>query len=850
MSLIKKSGNKEEYVVPLTTGYTMINTSDGPETLKMKSMLSKEKIYFPGTDPIVASNHEIYDSTTQGFLGYSYVISSNAPTITVGGGNGWSYLEGPSLNNRLINDKNFYAGFNRIDNWYEIAKNGTTKPESSFYDCTSNQRQVVDYSVTNNVRESSVSGFSNSYRVEFANDVTNYWRTLWSQNKEYDIDVFYAYEGQWWGSAVCVPLWKLNSSNSSYSAYCTAYISSNCTGMENYVADHPNYHFTATLDKSVFVNDRMVIWGGNTTTEKILYTSGFSANISNCRGTNMITTGDNVVIEFTRIGNNVPGRAWTVGGGQQSIATVTANVTYQATENGVSVSPTVIGKPSIDAYDWGYVEAVTGLSGGGGGYQWNITGYLPYMNKSLTASPQCINLQSCASGKYWKMATNDDVIPDYYGGCMIFSATGLDNIYNNGSRNIFIGFKGISTIPNESYSNYSENNTNNWGCKIYKFNSDCPNFKKIKENTYFFQDDNICKINNYADNIYPSGTRQRTYPVIGPCMMAVTAYTYINDNGTTSKTFNVTGNTTATVLETMNYITPGKNWEYITSKPANSIYFNDITCQGNASNFGVTDKISYLRMFLPTNCVYNNPLQFNKNVTEISLGRSTTAFSAVYHHENYLTELSSIDFGQYTYNIKRCEGLCQTATKLVEVKSFSNIFNSVERADSMFNGCTALTSEFRFMHSFQNMSAAPNMFKDCKNVSGKMYFMNSFNKLEEAPDMFAGCSNLNFDSGTGYYSFPSLTSAPQMFMNCTSITDIPSDFISYTLSAIQYMPAMFNGCTAITSNIQPLIDDILTKFGNNTTNYGSCFAGCINVPNYSTYTAASTDYRIRVMFGV
>lgn len=858
MSLLQKKQGSVEYVVPLTTGYKMINTSEGHPTLKMKSMVEKSKIYFPGTNPIIACNHELWDSTTSGFRGYDYMTSSTSPILTCGGGNGWSYLEGPQLNERLMSDKFFYAGFNSIENWYDFVSD-KTKPASSYYDLTANQQTLVDYTVTNYVFESARSGFNGTYKVIFDGDITDNMKRLWA-NRDYstafNIDVYAAMDlpdgESIWGSALNVGLWQRYSANSAYSSMCSATISAASTGMTTYQADHPGYHYTATLDYFVGGASNLHIYGSSQT----LKTSGFSAQIYNCVGTNMLTTGDDVEIHFRIAGRNVPGEALVRGGGRETVSTVTATVTYIATEDGVTVNPTAIGKPDIYDYDWGYINNNTGYSGGGGGYNYSVTASIPYLNKSITASKDSQTMLG-ASGKYYKYSTKKDVIPEYYGGCAIFSGSNLDSYYRNGNRNVFIGFKGIAIIPNASYSNYSENDSINWGCKIYKFSQNTDNFKKIGTNTYYFQDDRICKINNYAEHSAVDGSIQKTYSPIGPCFMKVNAYTYTNNNGTTAKTFSITGDISPTVLQSMNYVTPvTADWDYIIAKPSFAIKFNDNsysspTCtDGLTNNFGCTDELTYLKLNLPPNCVYEHPLVFNSNVEEITLGRTITAFSAMYHDStNPMLSLTSVDFGAFTHTLVHCDSCFQGSTNLKTINLPSNSFRKLKTAAQMFEGCTSLTSEFTMYYCFSAVSSAPSMFKNCSSVSGELRLPGSFTQLEYAPSMFEGCSNITLSQNTGYYIFPALTSAPQMFKDCTSITDIPSDFISYSLPNINSMPSMFKGCTALTSDIQPLINDILAKFPSSDEiyKYGSCFSECVNVPGYSTYTAHS-DTRIRAMF--
>lgn len=601
------------------------------------------------------------------------------------------------------------------------------------------------------------------------------------------------------------------------------------TNMMNYFTRHPN-PVTMTADTILFTayadgnnNYEIYFFDTNhyippTTTASTLgalrvgfanmYSADITANVTNIRTTASTATqitGDNLQIHFTNTGNNVTGTIQK--GGIGGYIPATANVTYHvieysANENNNTYSTITTESTTIPStYNWTGTGAVETI-GGGGAYGIGFNVYPIYANKKTYWPITRANITSNDYGRYFTLSTKTktlseqdifESIPDSYGGAMIFSGTDLASKFNNSNNPqynyIYIGFKGIGKLPEESWDQ-SIYFSGNFAFKAYKFNDE--HFKQIGENTFYFQDDSICNLNSKTTLNSTSGSNDRPHSIYGPFFFQTipnTTYMYYKTSSNNSVYTLSAGNlldNVPTILNTINYITPASiadtSGDYIITKPAASIEFSDPNHYNLLANFGNTDKITYLNLNLPTYCkTIPQSLKFNKNLKEITyIGHCGSAFTAL-NSDGNLTALSAIKTWGYLTNIKNAAGVFQGATALKELPTDFDPFGRLENASYMFLGCNALSS-------------LPDLF--------------ALNSLNNATMMFAGCSNVD---------------------------TIPGGMIRL-ISNSAYIAGMFSGCTSLTSDIKYIMDEGNATY-NSTMYYQDVFAGCTAISGYNTLTA-------------
>ena len=538
-----------------------------------------------------------------------------------------------------------------------------------------------------------------------------------------------------------------------------------------------------------------------------MYSADMTAKVTNIRTTASTATqitGDNLQIHFTSTGNNVTGTIQK--GGVGGYIPVTANVTYHVKEYSANENNNTYSRISAESttipstYNWtgsGEVKTI----GGGGAYGIGFNVYPIYANKKTYWPITRANITSDDCGRYFTLSTKTktlseqdifESIPDSYGGAMIFSGTDLTSKFNNSNNPqynyIYIGFKGIGKLPEEAFDQ-SIYFSGNFAFKAYKFNDE--HFKQIGENTFYFQDDSICKLNSKATLNNTSGSNDRPQSIYGPFFFKTlqnTTYMYYNTSSNSVYTLSAENllDNIPTILNTINYITPASiadtSGDYIITKPAASIEFSDPNHYNLLANFGNTDKITYLNLNLPTYCkTIPQSLKFNKNLKEITyIGRSGSAFTAL-NSDGNLTALSAIKTWGYLTNIKNAAGVFQGATALKELPTDFGPFGRLENAAYMFLGCSALSS---------------------------------------LPDLFA----LN-----------SLTNAALMFAGCNNVDTIPGG-MTRIISNSAFIQGMFSGCTSLTSDVKYIMDEGNATY-NNTTYYQNAFAGCTAISGYNTLTA-------------
>ena len=600
-------------------------------------------------------------------------------------------------------------------------------------------------------------------------------------------------------------------------------------------------------------------------------------------------TGNDVHFKFNSEGTSVTGSVYT-GTNTTHSATITADVDYVFIETPTaypyspySPGPEESSNSGFNTYDWkttGYIGSI----GGGCSFNYDFTSYLPNKNTKWAISPRKnTNFIGYDANSYYNLSSKR--IQDSYGGSILFSGANLDNYWNNNiSQYFFIGFKGMN--PYVTGDNGYSTTSNNTEMKIYKFNSD--HFKKISENTYYFEDKDISKI--YANATASiANTNYRRHYAIGPHFYEMTGYIKtFDENGDEHYNFNMITDNNIThyvspkVLNTIQYVNTldiDEADDYFIVKPSNSIDFG--TNDPSFCNYGNTDKYSYFAYRLPTYWSATlPPFKLKSNATEISkLGKTMKRGTQIYGQNTNLTAIKT----DWTY----CNNIYQMCFSGTPLKQLPSSWNGLTNLTAMYHGfesCTQLTTipdsweglnnliDGVSLFKSCNLSAIPNswnglgsltgapaMFSNCRNITNipndwsplvKLYYapemfygctqltgINSWQgcKIEDTQRMFANCSNL-IKVPDSWIGLSNVTNSDEMFANCTNLTRIPTDLFTYCTNITQ-LSAMFSGCISLTSDIQSLMDAGNTKFGVNSNVYRGAFKGCTSVSSYNTLTS-------------
>lgn len=823
--LVKKENSSSAQVIPLTTAFVMFRDSpgyDGNYTMSLQPMVSTEKVFYPGSNALVIGQHQTYNENTNNFSGINQGI--NASFGGDGGSDGWG--SSVNLTAELMGDE-WYKEFNRYSNWCQFSEYPNNESANYYSGAT---KQVVQY-IPNNINEKVDVSISTVFiDVTLSDNTANsagikLWPNHTATDKfEIKFNGTQYFEMNNRGYIVCTAINK-----DPYPSYPIPDAPS-AVGyalVSNDFSSHDVWRtvWTRNFDKCISVLGNTALIAFSQTEQ--LYTSGLTARIDNIiTPNNLNVTGNDIRFYFNTTGNGVTGKVQK--GNQTSVtASVTANVEYTSAINRVQ-------DHTVTNYNWANSTGTKTLAGGGGGYSYGSTAYIPYINKNLANPTDMSTVIATSAFKGFRMASKKN-IPDTYGGTILFSGNNLNQYFNQNDKFYCIGFKGVSYYADGDKVNEAYNTYNMEG-KFYKFNDE--HFKKINNDTFVFFDDEISKIYTCFESNHGFGVKNRKYAPIGPFFVNFTGYTYVKDiDGAMHKTFDINSSNTysiPTVLHTINYINsfdPEVNPDprYIITKPASSIYYSS---DGYDKNFGSTDVYSYLALQLPTNIVTGTPIYFENNVTEITqLGNSIKAITGLYRNSNPLTALTAVKATfDNCINVKQMSNLFNGATALKELPSDWGNLNRLTGAPSLCQDCSALTS-VPDCYSLTNLNYAPNMYRNCVNVSSMP--RGNLTALTSAPAMYEGCTNL---TGNYYNSMippvpwhtyaPNLKNASNMFADCPKITDIQTDFNSLDLD---YMIKMFMNCTAITSDIGPILDYVASHFYDNTARYASAFMGCTGV---------------------
>ena len=892
--LIQKSGNSTKSLIPLTTGYITDSehTSEAYSSFKMNMMCSPDKVVFPGENAAFAARYACFDTSTN-----EYISTKGTVTTNGGGGNGGHseyYNDAYYMNNLEA----WKYDFHRISNWRDYATYKTDETESANY-ISNETTPATKYNEIDNY---------NVYNVQIKDTFTTttdyiptsesgWWITRpGSLTAEISLvfqDTFEDGEPDEW----CYVLATNNVRTSlGWTTSVSAYFTAHCENVRDWANIHRTWPTWTDGTDYVLVpypignkyyltrNSKVVGW-------ELYYKSATSAVVENIKPLTYESdiTGNDVHFKFNSEGTNVTGSAYT-GTNTSHTAKITADVGYVYVEKVTSSSPEVSSNDHFNTYDWktrGYNSEI----GGGGAFSYNFTSYLPNKNTKWAIYPRKnTKFIGYDANSYYNLSSKR--IQDSYGGSILFSGENLDNYWNDGlSRYFFIGFKGMNpyVTGNSCYSTTS----NNTEMKIYKFNSD--HFRKISENTYYFEDKDISKI--YANATASiANTNYRRHYAIGPQFYEFTGFikTYdstggehYNFNMTTAD--NITHYVTPKVLNNIQYVNTldiDEADDYFIVKPANSI---SISYDPSLYNNGNTDTYSYFAYRnLPT--YWNDsipPFRLNSNATEITkLGKTLKWGTQIYGSNTNLTAIKT----DWTY-CNKVHQMCFSGTPL---KQIPNSWNGLTELTALLNGfdnCTQLSTIPDSWVGLTKLAAAADLFHNCSNLNAIPSSWNGLGSLTGAPAMFANCSKIttipndwsplvNFTyapemfSGctqlTGINSWQgwkitdskgmfancthlikvpnswnglgSVTITNGMFADCTDLTTIPTDLFKYCTNLTE-LSAMFSGCTSLTSDVQPIMDAGNAKIGlPDWTGFSGTFKGCTGVKNYNTLTA-NTAYK-------
>lgn len=851
--LVKKNNDSSAVVVPLVTGYSMFGADkafNGEETFALQPMISTDKIVFPGTNALVYAEHQTFDTATNKFIGINQGNNSNKYGGT-GAGDSWGY--DVDLNTRLTGTS-FRKGFNRLNNWCDFAQYPGNESANYLEPQGSSQRKVY-------------------YKPK--NVVTEYYRKVGSAtlpriNEDSRVTAQYYYDLYWKDATD----FTIHFTGQNAAGQLLGYVTNNAQSGYNFgerysaafTADASGYPVNDFRGWSQEYNKKPVYYekaGSYGYYEYIsfpldeqLYYSGITAKIQGLTYRNIseaqyVTGYGDVSFKFDVGGSET---AWIAPTGSAYL-TDNPSVTAEVRASYLEFISAVNRVSSNRIWNWedNFSGSTAELSyGGGGGFNYSLDFYTLYSNKYVLNPKNQCEIYKGDSGRYYTITAHDK-IPDYLGGSMIFSATGLDDIWENDNRLFFIGFKGINTKP---IGNYWTDTTDNYEGKFYKFNSD--HFKKIRRNCYYFYDDKICKLYSYAENDNSSGKQEKTILANGPFFWSVTANTYKTTVGSDQNyTFLVDNENhdgedymyqiikPPIVFDSIQYVTPAdpeNNTDYIVTKPANSISF---ASDGTDKNQGNLDDYSYIAIRYPTYSTETQPLYLNTNITEITkLGKSLRSFTAIKMQSNQLVNLTAIkDSWGWGMNLRDLDSTFSGATALKSIpNSWSNLSNLTSMR-STFYGCKSLTS-IPSWHPLQSLKYTNGAFVGCTSLSSVPN--GPLPALIESQSMFEKCYSITSIPDTWYW-LKNCTNMSNMFSDCTSLTDIPTDLFDECTS-LTYLTAMFSGCTALTSDVKPIMDAGNAKFGMpDYDGIRSVFKGCTGVSSYNTLTA-NPNYKL--WFGI
>lgn len=892
--LIKKSGNSTETLIPLTTGYITDSehSSEAYSSFKMNMMCDTEKVVFPRENAAFAARYACFDTSKDEFVSTKGTVTTNGGGGT---GGGCSYSDNPYYVNNLNAWKN---DFHRISNWRDYAEYKTDETESANY-YSNDTKNVTRY---NTIVEKIAykESINQSFRTNSSfipRNESAYWETRngsWTSTINfYIVDTVDDGKPDEWCYVYAEN--TVNSAIGGQPQTFTAYFSATCTNLAEWASRHrtwPTYTQGSGLYKLYPVGGVGYLLA--TTANKPigsvdLYSSGLSA-IATIKDLNEVSTitGNDIHLKFNNEGTSVTGSAYK-GNDTSHTAKITADVEYTVTEKASSGAPEQTSNSGFSTYDWktnGYITTV----GGGGSFSYGFTSYLPNKNTKWAIYPRKnTKFIGYDANSYYNLSSKR--IQDSYGGSILFSGANLDNYWEDNSRYFFIGFKGMN--PYVTGSDGYTTTSNNTEIKIYEFNSD--HFKKIAQNTYYFEDKDISKI--YANATASiANTNYRRHYAIGPHFYELTAYTKTYDKDsvehytfTMSTANNITHDVTPKVLNAIQYVNTlgiDEADEYFIVKPSNSIGFS---YDPSFCNYGNTDTYSYFAYRLPT--YWNGSLPsftINSNATEISkLGTTMKRVEYMYGSNTNLTAIKTdwsncTSMKQMSFHHSKLKQIPDNWNGLGNVTGLWNCFENtqltniptswvglskLEGAASCFTNCSNLNEIPNSWNGLPKLTTAANMFTNCTKITKIPDDWSPLTKLAYVNEMFKGCTQLTginswqgatalvavnnmFAECTHLTKVPeswnglnSVTCTSGMFSNCTDLTTIPTDLFTYCTNLTE-LAAMFSGCTALTSDVQPIMDAGNTKFGlPDWTGVSGVFKGCTRVKNYDTLTA-NTAYKM------
>lgn len=882
--LIKKSGNSKETLIPLTTGYITDSehTSESYSSFKMNMMCDTEKVVFPGEKAAFAARYACFDTTKN-----EYVSTKGTVTTNGGGGNGGGC--GSTGDAYYVNNLNAWKNdFHRISNWRDYATYKTEETESANYVANETSpatfyNEIKDYTEYN----VQIKNTFNTTTADIPTSQSGWWINSNSITSEISFvlqDTFEDGTPDEWCYALAV---NNVTSRVGWTTSVSAYFIAKCENLKEWAANRhswPTWDLGSDYRLAAQPNGYYYLYSPNKgyLGHELYYKSATSAKVVNIKPLDYESdiTGNDVHFKFNSEGTNVTGSAYT-GTNTSHTAKITADVGYVFIEKATSSSPETSSNTHFNTYEWkttGYISEI----GGGCSFNYNFTSYLPNKNTKWAIYPRKnTKFIGYDANSYYNLSSKR--IQDSYGGSILFSGANLDNYWDDNSRYFFIGFKGMN--PYVTGSNGYSTTSNNTEMKIYKFNSD--HFKKIAENTYYFEDKDISKV--YANATASiANTNYRRHYAIGPHFYELTGYikTFDKDsvehyNFVMSTANNITHYVTPKVLNNIQYVNTldiDEADDYFIVKPSNSIGFS---YDASFCNYGNTDTYSYFAYRLPT--YWNSSLPtftLNSNATEISkLGTTMKIVQYMYGNNTNLTAIKTdwsnctsmkqLDFHNSKLkqipdswnglgNVTGLWNCFENCTQLTNIPAswvglsklagatgcFTNCSNlneipiswdglpNLTTASNMFTNCTKITKIPDKWSPLTNLTYANEMFKGCTQLTEISSWQGC--KITDAQGMFASCTHLT-KVPNSWNGLDNLALANKMFADCTDLTTIPSDLFA-KCGNISQLSAMFSGCTSLTSDIKPIMDAGNTKFSDSTA-YSGAFKGCTGVSSYDTLTS-------------
>lgn len=203
-------------------------------------------------------------------------------------------------------------------------------------------------------------------------------------------------------------------------------------------------------------------------------------------------------------------------------------------------------------------------------------------------------------------------------------------------------------------------------------------------------------------------------------------------------------------------------------------------------------------------------------------------------------------------NVTDLNGMFRGCVSLTELDLSGSNAEKVKNMGSMFYGCVALSNLNLSGFKTGSLTEMRYLFSSCQSLES--LDLSGFNteNVTSMASMFSQCSSLR-SLDLSSFNTSKVIGMNLMFFNCTNLESI--DLSSFETENLQQMPHMFYSCTKLekldlSSFATPNMTSMLSAFQNcknlktiyvtsafttdKVTEGGTAFAGCVNLPNYTT----------------